>query len=303
MIWLQVKFPSTCFLFSVIYRRPDDRQFLDLIEIPQEKAWLKTSNIVLPGDFNCDLGIQDGIFEALLNTNTAQLCSIFDMFHMQNVIIQDTGVTLTSRSWIDLIVTTRKDFISMTGSFPLETSDHNLVYVTMKLKNKRLPPKYIRTRDYKRLDLYKFRSDIESAPFHIASSFDDADDILWVWQKLYADIRDEHAPRKEVKVRSKSMPWITNDIRNKMNQSYKLFKTAIKTKSSISWQEFKKVRNEVNSALRNAKASYYSKIFKASKKTSAYWNLLNKATKPTVHKNIGPLKRDDGSLVLDDKEK
>ena len=39
------------------------------------------------------------------------------------------------------------------------------------------------------------------------------------------------------------------------------------------------------------------------KKTSAYWNLLNKATKPTMRKNIGPLKRDDGSLIPDDKEK
>ena len=59
----------------------------------------------------------------------------------------------------------------------------------------------------------------------------------------------------------------------------------------------------MSSALRNSKASYFSNMFIEVKKKSAYWNLLNKATKPTMRKNIGPLKRDDGSLIPDDKEK
>ena len=100
--------------------------------------------------------------------------------------------------------------------FPFGISDHNLVQVTTKLKNKRPPPKCMRTRDYRRLDQDKFRSDIESAPFHIGSIFDDADDRRWVWQKLYIDTCDEHASWKEVKVRNKSAPWIKNNIRYKM---------------------------------------------------------------------------------------
>ena len=52
--WLQVNFPSASVLFSVMYRPPDASQFFDLIGSPLEKAWLKTSNIVLLGDFNCD---------------------------------------------------------------------------------------------------------------------------------------------------------------------------------------------------------------------------------------------------------
>ena len=44
-------------------------------------------------------------------------------------------------------------------------------------------------------------------------------------------------------------------------------------------------------------------MFTEVKKTSAYWNFLNKAINPTVHKSIGPLKRDDGSLALTDEEK
>lgn len=82
----------------------------------------------------------------------------------------NTRITPTSCTLLDLFVTTRRDLISESGVYPLEISHHNLVYVTMKLKNKRPPLKCIRMRDYKRLDQDKFQSDIESAPFHMDQS-------------------------------------------------------------------------------------------------------------------------------------
>ena len=132
---------------------------------------------------------------------------------MWNIVSYNTRITPTSCTLLDLFVTTRRDLISESGVYPLEISHHNLVYVTMKLKNKRPPLKCIRMRDYKRLDQDKFQSDIESAPFHIGSIFDNADTRLWVWQKLYFNICDEHAPWKQVIVSNKSVPWIANDIR------------------------------------------------------------------------------------------
>ena len=54
-LWLQVKFPSCFALFSVMYRPPNDMKFFDFIMSPLERSWLKTSNIILLGDFNCDL--------------------------------------------------------------------------------------------------------------------------------------------------------------------------------------------------------------------------------------------------------
>ena len=68
-------------------------------------------------------------------------------------------------------------------------------------------------------------------------------------------------------------------------------------------QEYKQARNEVTRALRQAKASYFRELFQEVKKTSAYWNLLNKATNSTTRKCTGPSKRDDGSLALADDEK
>ena len=47
---------------------------------------------------------------------------------------------------------------------------YNLIYATIRLKNKRPPPIIVKTRDYKRMDVRSFRDEIESALFHIAST-------------------------------------------------------------------------------------------------------------------------------------
>ena len=69
------------------------------------------------------------------------------------------------------------------------------------------------------------------------------------------------------------------------------------------WSKYKIARNEVTSALKRAKASYFTKMFEEAKKTSAYWKLINKATNRIERKRaIGPLKRNDGTLALMDKD-
>ena len=112
-----------------------------------------------------------------------------------------------------------------------------------------------------------------------------------------------HAPWKQVRIRTTSVPWISDKIRYKMNRRYKLFKKAINTKCPLLWQEFKRARNEVTSALRLDKASYFSTMFDEVKNTTMHWTLLKKATNPTQPKTIGSLEREDDSLVLLDEKK
>ena len=142
---------------------------------------------------------------------------------------------------------------------------------------------------------------MEQTPFYIASVFDDMDDILWAWNQLFRGVCDSHAPLKEIKVRSVSSPWINNTIRLKMNRRFKLFKRAVETKDQNTWADYKRLRNEITSDLRKAKAEYF--IDQLKKTTSAYWNVLSKAPNPKVRKKIGPLKRDDNSLAVKDMEK
>ena len=126
---------------------------------------------------------------------------------------------------------------------------------------------------------------------------------MWASQYLLDDICNTHVPWKEVKIKSQTPPWMTNEIRVKMNRRFKLFKLAVATKCPIQWSEYKCARNDVTRSIRLAKASYFSNLFKEGKSSSVYWNLLNKATRPNARKSIGPVGRDDGSLALKDEDK
>ena len=198
---------------------------------------------------------------------------------------------MESSTLIDLIVTTRIDLVSTTGVFPLGPSDHDFIYATLRLKNKRPRPRVIKVRDFKKMDSERFKSDIEYAPFQVAFIFDDTDDVLWAWQSLFDDICNTHVPWKEVKIKSQAPAWMANEIRVKMNRRVKLLKLAVATKCPIQWSEYKCARNDVTRSIRLAKASYFSNLFMEVKSSSAYWNLLNK------------LRRDGGSLALTDEDK
>ena len=209
-------------------------------------------------NFNCDL---KSISTTKRDPTAVKLLHIFDALNLQNIVQEPTRETPSSSTLIDLIVTTRKDLVSLVGTYLLGISDHNLIFSTIKLKNKRPPPKIICIRQYRNFDEKKFKEDTRAAPFYIGSIFDDPDDQVWFWQQLYTDICDQHAQWKEIKVRASSAPWITNDIRLAMNRRYKLFKAAVTSKSAKLWSDYKRARNKVTSDLRRAKALYFSKMF------------------------------------------
>lgn len=171
---------------------------------------------------------------------------------------------------------------------------HCLVYATLKLGRKRPPLKVIRTRNFKNFDAANFKADI-----HILEMR--KDDALWGREQK--DICNAHAPFKDVKVRGMSAPSNNNTIRHKMNRRFKLFKEANQTKDPSKWVAFKKLRNEITADIRRAKARHFKNLLADVKTTAEYWNLLSKANNPTLTRAISPLKREDGSLAIDDIEK
>lgn len=99
------------------------------------------------------------------------------------------------------------------------------------------------------MDIHAFKHDLETAPFHIASIFDYPDDRHWAWKILFDDTCNDHAPWKEVRIKSCAPPWLTNDIRYKMNERFKLFKVAMANRCPEAWSAYKRVRNSVTRAL------------------------------------------------------
>ena len=106
-----------------------------------------------------------------------------------------------------------------------------------------------------------------------------------------------------MKVRSQSLPWITGKLRHKMNLRYKLLKEAKRTGEEEVRSRYKKLRNKITQELRYAKSNYFANHFNKVRNTSEYWKVVKNATTYVVDSPPPALRRDDGSLAIDDTEK
>ena len=111
--------------------------------------------------------------------------------------------------------------------------------------------------------------------------------------------RNKHAPLRTMRVRTRSSPWITSELKKRMHDRDILKIKASKSNDSNDWSLFKKQRNIVNSEIRLAKQAYYQNSFNKymgdSKKT---WQTINELTsRKSGKKSVTSLKVNGVSIT------
>ena len=100
---------------------------------------MKTYNIVLLGDFNCNfLGVNECSSFSDLQTKTRNLLHIFDVFNMQNVIKEATRITPSTEPLISVIATNKPELVRRTGVLPQSITDQSVAYMQPSGMAKRL---------------------------------------------------------------------------------------------------------------------------------------------------------------------
>ena len=77
----------------------------------------------------------------------------------------------------------------------------------------------------------------------------------------FLQIVDKHAPIRTKRVKSKSCPWITADLKERMHNRDTLKIKAIKSNDPHDWANFKRMRNKVNTEIKTAKKVFYNNKF------------------------------------------
>ena len=139
---------------------------------------------------------------------------------------------------------------------PCSISDHDLVYVQLRLKKERLKPVYITTRSFKNFDQDAFQNDIAKAPWSVVDVFDDVDDKLNAFHLIFNQILDHHAPIKDIKLRSRPNPYVNEEIRSLMQTRDHWQKLARKTNDALAWSGYKFFEREVKRELRIAEREH-----------------------------------------------
>ena len=141
------------------------------------------------GDFNSDL----------MHTNKPpmdgrDLNDLLDIYNFTNLINSPTTIDKTSETLLDIILTNNKAKTLLSGVIDVQISDHSLVYTILRRSAPRIRSRQIITRSYKTFKRDEFLNDLQSIPFHVMDIFDDVDDKLFVFESLYMDVVNDHAP-------------------------------------------------------------------------------------------------------------
>ena len=120
------------------------------------------------------------------------------------------------------------------------------------------------------------------------------------WKSKFLTTVDKHAPMKSKRVRARSSPWITLELKNKMHDRDVLKIKAIKSNDSQDWSNFRKQRNIVNGEIRLAKQVYYQTQFNEYKADSRKtWQTINELTSLNSGKTSITSLRVNGRSVTD----
>jgi hypothetical protein len=136
-LWVEVNFPhSRRFLVGTFYQPPESSRyyndaFMDHSEDSAERAISNNKEVILLGNFNCNLA------KGSLNGNGKRLTSALRSLGFCQLIKGVTRVIAWFATLLDLIATNNERFISKSGVLNACLSDHDLVYCIRKMNCKR----------------------------------------------------------------------------------------------------------------------------------------------------------------------
>ena len=60
--------------------------------------------------------------------------------------------------------------------------------------------------------------DLANVPWHVIDGVQSADDALFLWEKLFCEIAEEHAPTKLKRVKGQKTPWVSKELLDARNK-------------------------------------------------------------------------------------
>ena len=122
-----------------------------------------------------------------------------------------------------------------------------------------------------------FRNSVGNIPWNMMSIFDDPNDKLYMWEKLFTPIMDDFFPVKRKRIRKNTHPWVNSDILSLMRNRDQARKKALKSKSVDDFGIYKRLRNCVTSSMRKAKTDYFQRqLDDCTGDPKAFWKLMKK---------------------------
>ncbi|XP_020298638.1 uncharacterized protein LOC109862886, partial [Pseudomyrmex gracilis] len=153
----------------------------------------------------------------------------------------------------------------------------------------------ITVRDYSCFNWNHFLSELSDCDWNIFADLEEIDDkIAWFYGNLL-NCYNKHAPLKTIHPKHLPAPWITPEIRTCMQERNKQRRRWRRNKTEASYSLYKRLRNQTQAMVREAKQNYYLSIFSNKKDPATIWSNLRQL-------GLVKSKRSDRSLLFSTEE-
>ena len=301
-IWVEINSLGKKFIIGGVYVPPSTRiEGWNIIFESFERLYNAGLDFYAMGDYNNDL----------LKSQNCKVKDLINMYNLTQLISEPTNFTENSSSLLDLILCKNVDSVITSGVADPFIPDliryHCPIYLILDLQKPK-PHNFCRTvwqYDAGRYDDY--RDNLNSVNWNTILSSNSVDVIADEISKTIIDLARKNIPHKIIRVRQNDAPWMHNEIRKLIRKRKRIHKRAKASNNDQNiWEQYRKTRNEVVSAIRKAKNNYYNKLAGLADKNvknSKLWWKISKQLLNNTKKSEYPALNSNGSLIENDYEK
>ena len=196
---------------------------------------------------------------------------------MKQIIISATRSTSASESVIDHILVNNKEKITQSGVLPVGCSDHLIIYCTRKIMRGQMNfHNVIKIRSMKHFDKEVFNTSLKGVDWTELLSCFDVNMVWKIFSNKFIAILDQVAPIKQIRLKSRTEPWMSDMILENNRIRDKFLSKFRKNKNDKTlYKSYCKVRNKVQRDIKLAKSNYYSDKIRENKSNSKkLWDTL-----------------------------
>ena len=238
--------------------------------------------------------------DTLKNTSNQKISAICQQFGVTQMIVEPTHFTEHSSSIIDLIFTSNKNSILLSGVgepfLDQNVRYHCPVYFVLNFHKNLAPAFYRHIMLFDRGDYQSLSRDIRETDWESLKS-NDIDIYASNITNRISELADKHIPNKKVKIRQSDPSWLTNEAKKIIRKRKRLFKKFKRTKNITDYDNYKHFRNKTTTEIRKLKQQETDKL--AAKLCNNdigprdWWKTLKQFIKPGQSSSFPPLYKDD----------
>jgi hypothetical protein len=130
-------------------------------------------------------------------------------------------------------------------------------------------------RSYKSYDPICFKREVAQLPLHGIYSTRDVNSKLELFNELFLNTLNRHAPMKYIKIKGRPHKFIGQEMKQLMKVRDRRLKYFRKSKNSEDWNSYKQFRNAVKISIRKAESKYIcSQIEKNKDNSKSMWKVI-----------------------------